>query len=102
MPCTGGPSREDEQRSEIEQTHKRQLAELQTKNHYLEGCLCAILTEVESEGRVDMIVNAEEKGEVDISLFWNSHKDADKTRLINDLKKYSEHERSVLRDILNT
>lgn len=102
MPCVGGPSREDEQRSEQQETFNAQLNELRIKNNYLSACLCAVLTECEMAGRPDIIASAQENGVIDIDQFWTEHKRQDINRLAKEVSKYSVHEREIIKTILTT
>lgn len=72
------------------------------KAREMEAALCAVFTELERDGNLDEIIKrAETNGEIDLLKFWKKHKKEDEKRLRKDLEKFSEHERAIMRDILN-
>ncbi len=75
---------------------------LTTKNQLLEAGLCALISELEKEGIADRLIkSASEKGLVDLATFWQQHSYKDVVRLTKELDKYSEHEKELLKHILN-
>ena len=72
------------------------------KAREMEAALCAVFTELEKDGTLDDVISrAENNGEIDLAKFWDKHKKEDEERLIKDLEKFSEHERAIIKDILN-
>lgn len=79
-----------------------EIAMLKRKNIQLEAIACALINELESEGLDKRIIpNAVKNGKVDIYSFWEAHKQDDESRLSKDIERYSEHELSVIKKILN-
>lgn len=69
---------------------------------WLEGALCAIITELNVRGISDEIINdASTNGAIDLHKFWNIHKKEDEDRLKKELDKMSKHERQVIKRLLN-
>lgn len=80
---------------------KNNIKNLQDENVYLSACLCAVLNECISRNIFDEIIRkASENGAVDIFKFWSEHEKKDKQRLSHDLMKYSNHEQSMIAEIL--
>lgn len=80
----------------------KQLSMLKKENNFLEAALCAILTELENRKAYKPIVNAASKnGMIDINSFWEKHKNNDEKRLLEQLNKFSEHEKQILKKLLN-
>ena len=78
------------------------IEDLIKRNKYLEAGLCAIITELEKRNIANEIINkASKNGIIDLINFWNCHFDNDKTRLSVELFKYSEHEKAIIKQILN-
>lgn len=70
-------------------------------NRMLVAIICAILTELERNGIAENIITeAERNGEVKIQEMWNLHKQEDKERLGKLIEGLSDHEKSVLRNLL--
>lgn len=111
MPCNSGPDRVDEivEQNRIlgEQMKSTAniLGEEQRKNRYLEACLCALINEmireVGSQKTDEILMNAGERGQIDIFDFWEEHRAKDISRLENDLKRYSDHEMALLLELLS-
>jgi hypothetical protein len=79
----------------------KQLAALKKENNYLEAALCAILTELENRKAYKPVVNAASKnGMIDIDSFWAKHQSKDEERLKTELDKFSEHEKEILKRLL--
>lgn len=80
---------------------KIEVKKLKERNEYLEACLCAILTELEKNSIGKEIINyATENGKVSIIAFWHEHKQKDEERLQKELRKFSEHEKQILKELL--
>lgn len=111
MPCYSGPDRIDdiaEQNRILGEQMKSTaniLGEEQRKNRYLEACLCALINEMIREigpqKTDEILMNAGERGQIDIFDFWEEHRAKDISRLENDLDKYSDHEKALLFDMLS-
>jgi tellurite resistance-related uncharacterized protein len=79
----------------------KQLAVLKRENNYLEAALCAILTELENKKLLQSIADAASKnGMIDIYRFWDEHKSKDEERLKAELDKFSEHEKEIIKKLL--
>lgn len=67
-----------------------------------EAALCAIVTELKGDKDLfdKIISNAERNGEVKISSIILKHLGEDRERLSSDMEKYSNHERSMILQIL--
>jgi len=79
----------------------KQLTELKKENNYLEGALCAILTELEKTNLYKSVVTeASKNGMIDIDSFWAKHQNKDERRLLSELDKFSEHEKEILKRLL--
>jgi hypothetical protein len=80
---------------------KIELKKLKEYNEYLEACLCSILTELEKREIAEEIIdNATENGQVSIFSFWENHKQKDIARLQKELDKFSEHEKQIIKELL--
>ena len=78
------------------------INDLIERNKYLEAALCAIITELEKRNIAnEIITEASKNGIIDLMNFWSCHFDNDKTRLAVELFKYSEHEKAIIKQILN-
>lgn len=78
------------------------INDLIKKNKYLEAGLCAIITELEKRDIAnEIITQASKNGIIDVMGFWSCHSHNDKTRLAVELFKYSEHEKDIIKQILN-
>ncbi len=68
----------------------------------LEASLCALITELESEGIADIVItNASKKGLIDLVDFWYEHSINDQVRMSRELHKFSEHERAIMKKLLD-
>jgi hypothetical protein len=80
---------------------KIEVKKLKEHNGYLEACLCAILTELEiREIAEEIIDNATENGQVSMFGFWEQHKQKDEERLQKELRKFSQHEKEIIKKLL--
>jgi hypothetical protein len=80
---------------------KIELKKLKEYNEYLEACLGSILTELEKREIAEEIIdNATENGQVSIFSFWENHKQKDIARLQKELDKFSEHEKQIIKELL--
>jgi hypothetical protein len=78
------------------------ISNLKDRGKWLEGALCAIITELESRNiSSEIISDASKNGMLDIAKFWNEHKGDDISRLMNDISKFSEHEKEIIKNLLN-
>ena len=78
------------------------IEDLLKRNEYLEAGLCAIITELEKRNIAnEIITQASKNGIIDLMNFWSCHSDNDKTRLAVELFKYSDHEKDIIKQILN-
>lgn len=78
------------------------IEDLINRNKYLEAALCAIITELEKRNIAnEIITQASKNGIIDVMGFWSCHSHNDKTRLAVELFKYSEHEKDIIKQILN-
>ena len=69
---------------------------------WLEGALCAIITELNVRGIADEIIaDASINGAIDLHKFWNLHKKSDEERLQKEISKMSFHEREIVKRLLN-
>ena len=105
MPCSDGGQAEYYARQAEEKrtkTHNTQLKTANERTNHLAACLCALLTELANKpGGAKLIEDAEKRGSVDITSFWQSHIKDDKANLKSQIKaKYSIHELSMLKDII--
>jgi len=99
MPCRDG--RDDYPNTRIETIYQDNPEHLK-KIKELEAALCAVFTELERDENLENIINrAEKNGHINLIDFWKKHKKEDEERLKKDLRKYSEHELNVIRNILN-
>lgn len=74
---------------------------LEEHARYLEACLCAVFTELEKQGNADDFIKvATEKAGVDVGAWWLKHKSIDRERLKSDLSKYSDHELSIIKQLI--
>jgi uncharacterized UBP type Zn finger protein len=90
-----------EEKYPIKMEEIKQLAVLKKENNYLEAALCAILTELENRKAYKPVVNAASKnGMIDIDSFWAKHQSKDEERLKTELDKFSEHEKEILKRLL--
>ena len=81
---------------------KRTIVELHDRIKWLEGALCAIMTELEKRKLANRVISqASKSGLIGLMDFWKQHSNEDETRLANELHKYSEHEQEVLKRLLN-
>ena len=81
---------------------KRKIAELIDQNRKLEAGLCAIITELEKRKIADEIISqASKSGLINLMDFWFHHSKEDETRLAVELHRFSEHEQTVLKKLLN-
>lgn len=79
MPCYD--SRSDEERSKL-----RDIRDL--KVPYLEGIICALISEIRRRGNLkDVVAAAEKNGMVDINSFIQEHQDKDDRRILEQLEK---------------
>lgn len=75
---------------------------LTEQNKRLEASLCAIISELEQRNLAhDILFQASKKGMIDLYSFWKHHSGEDEIRLQSELMKFSEHEQSVLKRLLN-
>ncbi len=80
----------------------KQLSMLKKENNFLEAALCAVFTELEKRGIDEEIMDhASLYGKVDLFDFWDKHKSKDEERLLEELNKFSEHEKEILKKLLN-
>jgi len=100
MPCTQGAASNIlrmNQNSELENY-------LRSRNRELEGMLCALLTELESErgesAAASLIAKASVCGRARIMGFWEDHKASDKKRLISWVDGLPENELTCIKVIL--
>ncbi len=110
MPCTGqqGGYNPYTDKSNVKTVYvdnpkdKVIIAELnETVNNY-EAALCAIITELEKKGIASEIMNNSSiNGFIDIISFWSKHILSDESRINEKLKQFSNHEKSMIKDILN-
>jgi len=105
MPCEGAGGI-DCRKTEIfykdNPIDKEKIKELILENNFLEASLCAIFTELEKEGILDRIIfRASKNGTINIMDFWDKHKRKDEVRLFDELNKFSEHEKQILKKLLN-
>ena len=90
-----------EEKYPIKMEEIKQLAVLKRENNYLEAALCAILTELENRKLLQSIGDAASKnGMIDIYRFWDEHQSKDEERLKTELDKFSEHEKKILKKLL--
>ena len=81
---------------------KIELKKIKDHNEYLEAILCAVFTELEKREICEEIIDdATENGEVSMFGFWEQHKQKDKDRLQKELDKFSQHEKQILKEIIN-
>jgi hypothetical protein len=81
---------------------KRKIVKLIDQNRRLEAGLCAIITELEKRDIANEIIpQASKSGLVNLMDFWMNHSKEDETRLSNELHKFSEHEQTILKKLLN-
>ena len=81
---------------------KIQLREIKDKNRFLEAALCALFNELEKKDiHNEIITKASKNGKIDLLKFWENHKIKDIDRLKQDLDKYSEHEKHIIKQLLN-
>jgi tellurite resistance-related uncharacterized protein len=79
----------------------KQLAALKKENNFVEAALCAILSELEKTNLYNKIVpQANQNGMIDIDAFWVVHRYKDEERLKAELDKFSEHEKEILKRLL--
>ena len=83
--------------------YRNKIDDLNSKIKLLEAGLCALITELEKEGIASkVIIQASKSGLIDLVSFWDIHSKEDEVRLIRELHKFSEHEQSILKRILNS
>ena len=105
MPCYDGRQEESRiiYRDRGNPQDKIKIAELTDQNKKLEAGLCAIITELEKRGIADGIISqASKSGLIDLMGFWLIHSKEDEARLARELHRFSEHEQSVLKRLLNS
>jgi hypothetical protein len=79
-----------------------EIRSLTEKVNFLEAALCALFNEIKKEGISERIINnASKNGEIDLYSIWIDHAEKDEKKLIRALSRYSEHEKSILRRLLN-
>lgn len=108
MPCTGGPYGDNNQNNHpdlsgvvAKLTEENQY--LTDDNQFLTGCLCALIRELEKKNiSGEIILAASTNGKVDISKFWKQHVSEDQARILQALSKFSEHEISIIKSIVNS
>ena len=72
------------------------------RRYTYEAELCAVINELEKRGIAqEIMTEASKNGSIDLFAFWKKHSEEDRNRLSRDLNKYSEHEKQLLREILN-
>ena len=105
MPCEGSGAidfRKVEIAYKNNPIYKENIKELIIENNFLEASLCAIFIELEKLQILDEIIHkASKNGTINIMDFWIGHKTKDKMRLLNELNKFSEHEKDILKELLN-
>lgn len=109
MPCSDGSSGCNCSPQVIYKTQyvnnpedNRTMLSLIKRNEYLEACLCAVFCELDKVGITEEIIKkSEENGKIQLSDIWQLHKQKDLNRLNQELSKFSEHEISMIKQILN-
>lgn len=111
MPCTGEPGGYNPYNNNNNRTttiyvdnpdDKRLIIELSKTNKNYEAALCAIMTELEKKGIASEIINKSSiNGFIDIISFWEKHVKSDEARINEKLKQFSEHEKTMIKGILN-
>ena len=98
MPCYE-PRREEPR---VEYRNGENPQPYKDKISYLEGALCAIITELEERGIAgEIIPKAIRRGLIDIMKLWEKHTEEDVARISQKLHRFSEHEQEVMKKILN-
>ena len=101
MPCTGRPGgglRE----SDYIPKGETLIEKMKKRNDYLEAALCSVFSELERKGIItDVLNNAEKNGDINLMEFWSEHQQKDVERLNLELSKFSDHEKEVIKKILN-
>ena len=101
MPCYSG---EDSPRIVYKDNpeDKRAISELFDQAKKLEAGLCALINELEKRDIAKEVIGAaSENGNIDLFEFWKRHSKKDRDRLSDELKRFSEHEKEILRDLLS-
>jgi hypothetical protein len=87
--------------SYIRQQAQEVTEEREDRIAQLEGMLCAILNVLEDECMLSETLQAASAGgDINIDLFWEQHQKEDKVRLKAELDKFSQHERKMLKEML--
>lgn len=82
---------------------KKIIDEITEVNKKLEAGLCAILSELENDSEIDdLLARAGKRGQIDLIGFWIAHRNSDEMRLSRELNKFSEHEKSVIKKLLQS
>jgi hypothetical protein len=100
MPCINGYT-QDAEESEI--SLRQTIESNKHRIRYLEACLCAIISELESRGLAnDVILDAENNGgALGIRLFWEEHSKSDVARISqNFTKQFSKQEQKLLKKLI--
>ena len=81
------------------------VAKKDAEIHDMEAAICAIFSEYEKihgEAKLKLfIATASVNAKYDLGKFWDMHKAQDEKRLKQELDKFSEHERLLMKKILN-
>ena len=112
MPCSDGMPRDwgvheelNKSRKELKESKQKSnqiIDEQDQRINYLEGALCALLTEIHKHPiGPEFVKDASANGQVDIDSFWEKHKSKDAQRLRDSVtKNYSKHEITMLKEII--
>ena len=81
---------------------KRLIEQLKKENQFLEAGLCAVIRELDKRKiSKEIIEEANKNGMIDLNLFWGKHSIDDEVRISNVLKNFSQHEKEIIKDLLN-
>ena len=108
MPCSDGMPRDWHTQEALNKSQEslkesKEIINLQDQRiNYLEGALCALLTEIHKHPiGSEFVKDASNNGKVDIDSFWEKHKSRDAQRLRDSVtKNYSKHEITMLKEII--
>jgi TolA-binding protein len=112
MPCSDGMPRNWETQQaltkageELEKSKQKSnqiIDEQGQRINYLEGALCALLTEIHKHPiGPEFVKDASANGQINIDSFWEKHKSRDAKRLLASVtKNYSKHEITMLKEII--
>ena len=107
MPCRNGYDDENEKAHQKfinkSNAYEHQVNFLKDSVKHFEAALCALITELEKEGIAERLISqASKSGMIDLKGFWDKHKKKDENRLLKELDKFSEHEKEILKKLLNS